>query len=281
VRQFVLPDSWDGSSSCRIEGREAKRLSGVLRLIPGDTFPAIDTKGLTYDCTITAADRSGMTFSVQSMTKSSRGGYLPDIRSGHTQPDTGDAKITRAPPLPPLPACILAVGILKGSKFDDICRIASEAGVTAIIPLITRRSVPAEHAGNRLERCHRIISEALGQSGSPIPTRMTKPLTLDDLCREYPPLDTVRLGLFFHEAPLAQASIHRYCTGVPKEIVACVGPEGGFDDAEIRALQKGGFKPAWLGPTVLRAETAAVFAVASLRIVCLERFSWSTTESSE
>ena len=87
--------------------------------------------------------------------------------------------------------------------------------------------------------------------------------------------------MFFHEAPLAQASIHRYCTGVHEEIVACVGPEGGFDDAEIRALYKGGFLPAWLGPTVLRAETAAVFAVASLRIVCLERSSWSMTESNE
>ncbi|HQO66280.1 MAG TPA: RsmE family RNA methyltransferase, partial [Spirochaetales bacterium] len=68
---------------------------------------------------------------------------------------------------------------------------------------------------------------------------------------------------------------------VPDEIVACVGPEGGFDDTEVGALSDSGYKAAWLGPTVLRAETAAIFAVASVRIVCLERPSWSTTESRE
>jgi 16S rRNA (uracil1498-N3)-methyltransferase len=228
-------------------------------------------------------DRSGMSFSVQPMVKSSAGNHLPDVRSRRTNCVASDNIVTESfgSSTYAYPSMILAIGLLKGSKLDDIVRIATEAGVSLIIPLVTMRSAPAEHAGSRLERCRRIIAEAIGQSGSPTPTRMAEPMTLDELCREYPPVGKARLGLFFHETPLAQASIHRYCTGVPKEIVACVGPEGGFDDAEIRALQMGGFKPAWLGPTVLRAETAAVFAVASLRIVCLERFSWSTTESSE
>jgi len=283
VRQFVLPDSWDRSRACRIEGREARRLSSVLRLVPGDSFPAIDRDGARYSCTIASSDRSGITISVNSMAESGPEGYLPDIRTGHGSRDTViSAGLDAGAAVPPgLPRIILATGILKGSKLDEVARIATEAGVSSIIPLVTSRSVPAIHAAARLERVRRIIDEAIGQSGSPVPTRMTEPMTPESLCKEYAPVKGSRLCLFFHEAPLAQASIHRYCTGVHEEIVACVGPEGGFDDAEIRALYKGGFLPAWLGPTVLRAETAAVFAVASLRIVCLERSSWSMTESNE
>jgi 16S rRNA (uracil1498-N3)-methyltransferase len=185
------------------------------------------------------------------------------------------------PPLAPLPKLVLAVALLKGSKLDEVVRAATEAGVASIIPLVTARSVPREHAAGRIERLRRVASEALGQSGSSIPTRVTDPLSIPELCISFSPVPGKRLGLFFHEAPLAQASIHRYCTNVPNELIACIGPEGGFDDDEIQALAKGGFMPAWLGPTVLRAETAAIFAVASLRVVCLERSSWSMTEYKE
>ncbi|GAB1456440.1 hypothetical protein MASR2M48_17480 [Spirochaetota bacterium] len=129
-----------------------------------------------------------------------------------------------------------------------------------------------------MERMHRIMAEALSQSGSRIPTRLSAPLSIPELCRRAMGTSSTCLRLFFHEMPLAQSSIHRYCTNVPDEIIACVGPEGGFDDDEVKTLTQNGFSPAWLGPGVLRAETAAVFVISALRIVFLERSSWSTTE---
>ncbi len=283
MRQFVLPGSWDGGPSCELSGREARRLSSVLRLSPGDGFPAVGADGSPYSCTIVAAGRDSVTLSVQSADRQANG-YMPDIRATRVSAAAAGCAVQAAgasPELRAMPRLILAVAILKGSRLDDVARAATEAGVSVILPLVTARSVPAGHAGGRLDRLRRIVAEARGQSGSAAPTRIVDPLTIPELISAFPPGDGRRIGLFFHEAPLAQASIHRYCTGIPDEIIACVGPEGGFDEREISALMAGGFKPAWLGPTVLRAETAAVFAVASLRIVCLERSSWSMTESRE
>jgi len=288
VRQLVLPASWDGGPTCEVRGREATRLGAVLRLVPGDGFPAIGPDGSLYDCIITTMGRDLAAFSVTKAAAADGTGYKPDVRGGRAAADdsaakpAGDGDGVRTPMLrTPMPRITLAVGLLKGSKMDDVARAATEAGVSTILPLITSRSVPMEHAAGRIERLRRVVSEALGQSGSSTPTRLAEPVTISGLRAVSPPEPGRRLGLFFHESPLAQSSIHRYCTIVPDEIVACVGPEGGFDDDEVRALAEGGFMPAWLGPTVLRAETAAVFAVASLRIVCLERSSWSMTAYEE
>ena len=52
MRQFILPASWDGGLACEIAGRDAHRLTAVLRLGPGDSFPARGADGLSYACTI-------------------------------------------------------------------------------------------------------------------------------------------------------------------------------------------------------------------------------------
>ena len=280
MRQFVLPGSWDGGPSCALSGREARRLSSVLRLDQGDRFPAVDANGLPFSCTILSTSRDTVILSVQPVGRPVDG-YMPDIRASRGSAGTSVGSTQAGGFLPEpstMPRFTLAVAILKGSKLDEVARAATEAGVSVIQPLVTARSVPAGHASGRLDRLRRIVAEARGQSGSAAPTRVADPVTIPELLSIFQPDNGRRLCLFFHEAPLAQASIHRYCTGIPDEIIACVGPEGGFDDRETSAFMTGGFKPAWLGPTVLRAETAAVFAVASLRIVCLERSSWSMTE---
>lgn len=280
MRQFVLPGRWDGGPSCELEGRDARRLLTVLRLSPGDSFPAIGPDGASYSCRIESAGRGRLTLSVAPASLAPPG-YKPDVRAGRPSSATEPVADPRLVEAGAMPRLVLAVGLLKGSKFDDVARIAAEAGAEAIVPLCTARSLPREHAGGRIERLRRVVAEALGQSGSGVATRVEEPMTVAGLCAARPGRAPGRLGLFFHESPLAQSSIHRYCTDVPDEIVACVGPEGGFDESEVGALSDSGYGAAWLGQTVLRAETAAVFAVASLRIVCLERSSWSTTESRE
>jgi len=279
VRQLVLPGSWDGGPECVLTGREARRLTSVLRMARGDTFPAIGADGAAYACTVQTTGKESVTLAVVPAAASA-GGYKPDVRTGRAEPAAVQSALA-SPGAASMPRLVLAVALLKGSKLDEVTRAATEAGVSSIIPLATTRSVPKNHAAGRMERLRRVAAEALGQSGSSIPTRIMDPLTISELCAAFPPVPGKRLGLFFHETPLAQASIHRYCTVVPDEIIACVGPEGGFDDDEVRALAEGGYKSAWLGPTVLRAETAAVFAVASLRTICLERSSWSTTAYEE
>lgn len=271
---MVLPGDWDGGPSCVLTGRQARRLSAVLRLAPGDSFPAIGQDGRPYECTIVGLGRDSVSLSLVPAARASAVDYRPDVRAG--RPGAGAAGTLRE--AAPLPRLILAVGLLKGSKLDDVVRAAAEAGVEAVLPLATARSLPKDQAGGRLDRLRRIAAEALEQSGSAVPTKILEPMSVAELVLAMPPSPGARLGLFFHETPLAQASLHRYCTDVADEIIACVGPEGGFSIDELGTLSEGGFKPAWLGPAVLRAETAAAFAIASLRTICLERSAWSMTE---
>jgi 16S rRNA (uracil1498-N3)-methyltransferase len=203
--------------------------------------------------------------------------YLPDIRAGKA---AGESGLIQAQ-APALPSIILGVGLLKGSKLDEVVRAATEAGVTAVIPLETERSTPKVEFGSRLERLRRLSREAIGQSGSTIPTRVDQAMNLRQFTDEYRSTIENGLGLYFHETPLAESSIHRYCTPNTQAIFACVGPEGGFSSSETSMLDEAGFRSAWLGPAVLRAETAAIFAIASIRIICLERTSWSMTEYKE
>lgn len=294
MRQLILPGGWDGGPTCAIVGREARRLLSVLRLGPGDELPALGPDGRRYDCVIVSASRSELRLSVREAAGQGSG-YLPDVRGaagkaqregvassaalgaadgGATAVGSGAGTGERAP----LPRLVLAVGLLKGSRLDEAVRAAAEAGVTAVVPLVTERAQARDGGEARMERLRRVAAEALGQSGSPVATRVEGPMDLDSFLAAYPADGTRRLGLYFHEAPLAQASLHRYCSGGPEEIAAFVGPEGGLGDGERERLAAAGYRPAWLGPAVLRAETAAVFAVASLRIVCLERYAWSVRE---
>lgn len=278
MRQFALPPGWDpAGGSLALRGKEAKRMVTVLRLGPGDSFPALAADGKRYEATVTAAAPGLVELRLRPDGDSPAGGStgpLSDVRGGAKRataaPDSAAPALAWAAPLPRI---VLAVGILKGSKLDEVARAAAEAGVAFIVPLASERAVPRGEFAGRLSRLRRIVAEALGQSGSPVPTAVSEPLSVAEFIDRYPA--SGRLGLAFHEAPLAEASLHRYCSRAPGEIAACVGPEGGFSPAELDAFADGGYGLAWLGPSVLRAETAAVFALASIRALCLERHEWT------
>lgn len=291
MRQFALPPGWDpASGSLALRGKEAKRLVAVLRLGPGDSFPALSADGSRYLATVIAAAPGLVDLRLQAAGDPAPGGSagpLADVRGGAERAAAADARAggpESAAWAAPLPRIVLAVGILKGSKLDEVARSAAEAGVSCIVPLASERAVPRGEFAGRLSRLRRVVAEALGQSGSPVATAVSEPLSVAEFIGRYPasaPDDRSegppagRLGLAFHEAPLAEASLHRYCSRAPGEIAACVGPEGGFSPAELAAFAGGGYRLAWLGPSVLRAETAAVFALASIRALCLERHEWT------
>jgi 16S rRNA (uracil1498-N3)-methyltransferase len=279
MRQFVLPPSWDGGPLLAISGKEARRLGAVLRLGAGDTFPALGPDGSLYRCTVQecTAGRILLSLVPSSGQTGDTATYLPDIRAGKAASISEPIQEHSVS----LPSIFLGLGLLKGSKLDEVVRAATEAGVAAVVPLETERSIPRGEFGSRLERLKRLAREAIGQSGSTIPTRIDPVMSLRQFTAEYKPGIRNGSGLYFHETPLAESSIHRYCTPKTQAIFACVGPEGGFSGSETSMLDEAGFRPAWLGPAVLRAETAAIFAIASIRIICLERTSWSMTEYKE
>jgi 16S rRNA (uracil1498-N3)-methyltransferase len=164
---------------------------------------------------------------------------------------------------------------------DLVVRQAAETGVACVLPLLTSRAVPrdAREGGApaaRQSRWERIVREARQQSGSGRKTEIAAPLPLSELPAA---LDARGLGpadprIVFHEAPLAQASLHGYLSQASGAVALCVGPEGGFAPEELDFLLDAGFQPIRLAGAVLRTETAALYSIAAAQIILSERSSW-------
>lgn len=262
-----------------MDAADARRLVQVLRLRPGDTFPALGKDGSVYTCVLENVPGGLYALRVSRPAPVPATALLPDVRSGKDAVPEGGAEFSDTfvvSAATNTPRIHLALGLLKGSKFDDVVRIATEAGVQSIIPLACEHSVVRADAGFRRERLERIVREALGQSGSTVPTSLAEAVSPAELAKIWQ--GSAVLKLVFHEKPLAELGLHQYCVNVCNDILACVGPEGGFSQRELDLLLAAGFNPGWLGPTILRAESAAIFALASIRIICLERSSWISSE---
>ena len=80
MRQFVLPSSWTGEGPCRIEGGEARYLLRVLRLVPGDSFPGLDSGGRRCVCTVLAAGEGWLELAVSASLEGAAEAALPDAR---------------------------------------------------------------------------------------------------------------------------------------------------------------------------------------------------------
>lgn len=277
MRQFVLPESWSGEGNCVVGEGQARYLLRVLRLAPGDSFTGLDGEGRRRSCKVLETGKDILVLSVSEPIPGEEEGLLEDTRGsrgrrgGQAAPRSGPAGGARLP----TPRIVLIQALAKGPAMDLVVRQAAETGVARLIPLAARRSVvkPEEGRGRR-ERWERILREGLQQSGSGTATRLEEILQAEDLEARLGPPGPGQLRLVLHEAPLAQTGLHEYLAGAPEEIVLCVGPEGGFGPDELAIFEAAGFRPLLLPGAILRTETAALFAVASVEIILSERSSW-------
>lgn len=183
---------------------------------------------------------------------------------------------------PPAADIILLQWILKGAKTDGVIRQATEAGVRFIIPVAGEFSVAKKHNPAQLERYRRIIREARQQSGSSIDTEITEPLllsgALEFLNRQGLSGRTV-FGMCTESADVPCLSMHAFLAGKPACIVLAIGAEGGMSRTETDMLRSAGFQSLHFKTNVLRAETAALYAVAAAQTIINEADQWQLPES--
>lgn len=151
----------------------------------------------------------------------------------------------------------LALAIFKFDRMEWAIEKCTELGVARIVPFSARRSEPhlAAAAVKRVERWRRIAREASEQARRLVAPEIADPLKL----REVLALPG-ELRIVLSEAETG-ASLREVC-GAGAGIVLAVGPEGGWANEELQAFAEAGWKPASLGPSILRAETAAIAAMA-------------------
>ena len=159
-----------------------------------------------------------------------------------------------------LPDLTLFLAIFKFDRMEWAIEKATELGVRRIVPVVTRRTDAhlASAASKRLERWQRLAHQASEQSRRPATTELSSPIKVTEAVAT-----SATTRILLTESETQHTLLDRLESHVPDSSLAlAIGPEGGWTPDEITTLTTAGFLPASLGPTILRAETAAIAAVA-------------------
>lgn len=228
-RLFVRQQLSQGASVA-VDAAQANYLGNVLRMGVGAELLLFDGSSGEWLARVAEAAKKRMTLLVERKTRDAEA--IPDLW--------------------------LAFAPVKRAQTDWLVEKATELGAARLMPVMTRRTV-AERV--RLDRLESIAIEAAEQCGRTILPPIEAPLTLD---RWLSARDSGRRLYFADEAggePPARAF-------GPGPAVILTGPEGGFTDEERDSIRAAPNAVAIsLGPRILRAETAALAALAAYMAV--------------
>jgi 16S rRNA (uracil1498-N3)-methyltransferase len=227
IRRIHVPPARLAGGRAALEPQEAHYLRDVLRLAPGAAVEVFDGAGRVHDAR---------------------------VGEGFRELVLGAA---RAAP-PPRARIELAFALAKGEKNDLVVQKAVELGAARLSPFAAERSVvrlDADRADARLRRWARIAAEAARQCGRADVPDVRPPRELAAVLAD---AAGARVVVFDPGgAPLAEA----LDPAAPAHLLV-TGPEGGLAAGEVARCVAAGARVAALGPRVLRAETAALAAIA-------------------
>jgi 16S rRNA (uracil1498-N3)-methyltransferase len=151
---------------------------------------------------------------------------------------------------------------LKRARLDYMAQKATEMGASLLKPVITRRTVAERVNADRLLAN---AIEAAEQCGVLRVPEVSAPETLSEMLAAW---DPARLLIFADEAAPLASPLAALAAEKPRPLAVLIGPEGGFDQEERALLLAQPFViPISLGPRVMRADTAAVAALALVNAV--------------
>jgi 16S rRNA (uracil1498-N3)-methyltransferase len=204
---------------------QANYLGKVMRLAAGGELLVFDGQSGEWLARIAEAGRKRMTLTVERRTREAED--LPDVW--------------------------LAFAPVKRAQTDWLVEKATELGIARLLPVLTRRTI-AERV--KLERLRSIAIEAAEQCGRTRLPEIEEPVTLTTL------LTAREEGrrLYFADENGGEPAAQAFAPGAA---LILVGPEGGFSDDERAQIRGAANSMAIsLGPRILRAETAALAALA-------------------
>jgi 16S rRNA (uracil1498-N3)-methyltransferase len=213
---------------------QANYLRNVLRLVAGDPILVFNGRDGEWKAALVASGKRGCALKIDTRVREQEGG--PDL------------DYLFAP--------------LKRARLDYMVQKATEMGVARLAPILTQRTI-AERVN--LERTRANAIEAAEQCGILRVPEVREPARLADVLREW---DPTRALIYCDERASVSGPVAAL-SAVPKgPLAVLIGPEGGFADEERQALLERPFTVAIsLGPRIMRADTAAVAALALINAV--------------
>ncbi len=216
-----------------VEGEEFFHMTKVLRKKEGEAVQLTDGEGLSIKAAITKIDK----------------GVLSAAITATERVAPASTKVT------------VAMSLLKSSqRFDFFLEKATELGVTGIVPMISSRTVSqpkAEKVRYKLERWKKVLVSASRQTKRYHFPEISSSLSFDEVLR----LDGYDLKMI----PYESSETAPEASFIGRNVLFVIGGEGGFTRQEVEQARQKGFRELSFGHSILRAETAGVFAVAMVR----------------
>ena len=235
---FVTPEQVKGEH-IYIEGSDVNHIKNVLRMKIGEELGISDGNNKKYLCEI------------ESMTSEEVCVAIKEEQRGDTE----------------LPSKIyLFQGLPKSDKMELIVQKAVELGAYEIIPVVTKRAVvklDAKKASKKVERWNSIAESGAKQSGRNVIPKVTDVMTWKEAMEYAKALDVVLIPYELAEGMQETRDIIAQIQS-GQSIGIFIGPEGGFETAEVENAMEHGAKPITLGKRILRTETAGLTTLSIL-----------------
>jgi len=215
-----------------ITGSDVNHIKNVLRMERGDELMVCDGTGMQYTCEIKDFPGGEVLLAVLRAEKAST--ELP-VRLKLYQ------------------------GLPKKDKMELIIQKAVELGAVEIIPVMTKRCIvkleDEKKEAKKLERWQAIAESAAKQSGRGIIPTVGHVINYKDAIKK---ASSEGMALIPYEMAEGMKSLKSAANAAAKQQVISVfiGPEGGFEEAEVEFARENGVVPVSLGKRILRTETA-------------------------
>ncbi len=234
---FLVP-SVPAGETVVLDGPEGHHAATVRRLGPGAELVIADGRGTAAACVVeTVGGKDTLTLRV------GRRWHEPQ----------------------PQPRIVLAQALVKGDRGELAVELATETGVDLVLPWRAARSVARWDDGPRgakaLARWRSTAREAAKQSRRTWIPDVEKPVSTAALA------DRIRRAAAALVLDADGTRLADLTLPTEGDLVLVVGPEGGFTDHETETFVSAGAQVAHLGPTVLRASTAAAAAISALGVL--------------
>ena len=238
TRRRFIADTWDRQgSTAELTGDQAAHLARVLRAEPGQIYDVV-AGGFLHRAEIIAVAPDRISFTL------------------HEELEAETA----------LPVKLL-LAIFKFDHFEWAIEKATELGVDSITPILARRTEKhlAQAAAKRADRWRRIALEASKQSRRTAVPAIADPVSLKAALAAETAPTRILLSELEQATPLQEALRQSAQNTAPAEmqpVALAIGPEGGWTPEEMQLFLDAAWQPVTLGPRILRAETAAIAAIA-------------------
>lgn len=232
-RRFFTAGVRHAGATVEIGGSDAHKIVRVLRLRPGDPIEIVDSGGSLYPATIVSAG------AVVTATLGAAAAAAPET-------------VLRVD---------VAQAVPKGNKMDFVVEKAAELGAAAILPFRSERTI-GDAGDAKIARWRRLAAAAAAQCGRLDVPAIAPPLaSFGALLEAFAGYDAVAFAWELASHHPLRERLPELLRGARRALIV-VGPEGGFTHEEAAAATARGAQPLWLGPRILRTETAALVLLA-------------------